>query len=223
MATATGLAATVLLSLLALLARARRGTGRSPQPVTGTAVSPDHAPAETPGASAETPVSDPAGPPGEAHPESLTAVLDSTSEEYLAWLADHHWPADEYLDLELEWRNEFASTELPGPPAGTEPRFPVLRDFADHGDLLDCSQPYQTPLCPQCRLRREDVWPCPKCGRLLHSTCGHGMRRRRPAHPYRTRATDPEAVTAEWICTGCRSIVGLDVDHDDEADDDLLR
>ncbi|MFB4314390.1 hypothetical protein [Actinomadura sp. 21ATH] len=173
MATATGLAATALLCLLVLLATARRR------------------------AEAARPPAAPAADGAAEHPESLTAVLDPGSEEYLAWLADHLWPADEYLDLELEWRNEYASTELP--------------------------EGYEEPLCPQCRLRREDVWPCPQCGRLLHSSCGHGMRRRRLAHPYRTHAPDPEAVIAEWICTGCLSIVGLDVDHGDEADDDLRR
>ncbi|GAA2417458.1 hypothetical protein GCM10010191_30100 [Actinomadura vinacea] len=179
MATATGLAASVLLGLLMLLATARREPGRSPTP----AITPAAAPAD--------------------HPESLTAVLEPDSEEYLAWLADHHWPADEYLDLELEWRNELAATELPDP--------------------FELTVPYETPQCPQCRLHREDVWPCPQCGRLLHSSCGHGMRRRRLAHPYRTQATNPEAVIAEWICTGCMSVVGLDVDHGDEADDDLRR
>ncbi|XVQ08536.1 hypothetical protein ACQP1W_39185 [Spirillospora sp. CA-255316] len=179
MATATGLAATVLLGLLTLLALARRGPGRSPAPATARAA-------------------------GDAdHPESLTAVLDPASEEYLAWLADHHWPADEYLDLEVEWRNELASTDLP--------------------DAFELTGQYEAPQCPQCLRHREDVWPCPQCGRLLHSTCGHGMRRRRLAHPYRTQATNPEAVIAEWICTGCMSIVGLDVDHGDEADDDLRR
>ena len=37
------------------------------------------------------------------HPESLTTVLGPGDEEYLAWLADHHWPRDEYLDLEHDW------------------------------------------------------------------------------------------------------------------------
>ncbi|RAY10693.1 hypothetical protein DPM19_34115 [Actinomadura craniellae] len=32
------------------------------------------------------------------YPESMTAVLDPADEEYLAWLADYHWPGDEYLD-----------------------------------------------------------------------------------------------------------------------------
>jgi hypothetical protein len=40
------------------------------------------------------------------HPESLTVVLDPHAEEYLAWLADHHWPGDEYLELEWAWRTE---------------------------------------------------------------------------------------------------------------------
>ena len=33
--------------------------------------------------------------PRDEHPESLTAVLAPGEEEYLAWLADHHWPGDE--------------------------------------------------------------------------------------------------------------------------------
>ncbi|WP_067796011.1 hypothetical protein [Actinomadura formosensis] len=131
------------------------------------------------------------------HPESLTAVLEPGDEEYLAWLADHHWPRDEYLDLEHEWLEELAF----GEPAGH----------------------YQSPLCPRCNLRREDVWPCPACGRLLHSSCGHGMRRRTVDRPYRTHATNSEAVIAEWICTGCTAVVGLDVDHGDEPDGGLLR
>src|SRR3569833_874104 len=28
------------------------------------------------------------------HPESMTANLAADTEEYLAWLADHHWPED---------------------------------------------------------------------------------------------------------------------------------
>lgn len=40
------------------------------------------------------------------HPESMTANLAADAEEYLAWLADHHWPEDEYLDLERGWRHE---------------------------------------------------------------------------------------------------------------------
>ncbi|WP_207945296.1 hypothetical protein [Actinomadura rubrisoli] len=132
----------------------------------------------------------------DVHPESLTAVLDPGDEEYLAWLADHHWPADEYLDLEHEWRGEL-----------------------DHGEP---AEHYESPMCPQCNQRREDVWPCPKCGRLLHSSCGHGMRRRWVERPYRTHGTNPEAVIAEWICIGCTSVVGLDVDHGDEPDGGLL-
>jgi hypothetical protein len=131
------------------------------------------------------------------HPESLTAVLDPGDEEYLAWLADHHWPSDEYLDLEHEWLGELEPAE----PAGV----------------------YESPLCPRCDLRREDVWPCPTCGRLLHPSCGHGMRRRAVERPYRTHGTNPEAVIAEWLCTGCASVVGLDVDHGDEPDEGLLR
>ncbi|WP_433337098.1 hypothetical protein [Spirillospora sp. CA-294931] len=169
MATATGLAASVLLGLLTLLAAARRGPGRPTQEIPAT----------------------------NAHPESLTAVLEPGAEEYLAWLADHHWPADEYLDLEQDWKVELATIEAP--------------------DL------HGTPLCPQCRLQREDVWPCPTCGRLLHSSCGHGMHRRRVNHPYRAHGINSEAVIAEWICTGCTSVVALDVDHGDEADDDLRR
>ncbi|MCP9955154.1 hypothetical protein [Actinomadura madurae] len=77
--------------------------------------------------------------PETGHPESLTAVLDPGDEEYLAWLADHHWPGDEYLDLENEWLTELEFGEP-----------------ADH---------YESPMCPRCNLRREDVWPCPTCGR----------------------------------------------------------
>ncbi|MBX6769910.1 MAG: hypothetical protein IRY90_22620 [Actinomadura rubrobrunea] len=44
----------------------------------------------------------PGAPDGiHGHPESMTAVLDPADEEYLAWLADHLWPEDEYLDVEL--------------------------------------------------------------------------------------------------------------------------
>ncbi|MEU5879058.1 hypothetical protein [Spirillospora sp. NPDC047279] len=40
-----------------------------------------------------------AAPPADgAYPESMTAELDPGDEEYLAWLADHLWPEDEYLD-----------------------------------------------------------------------------------------------------------------------------
>ncbi|MGI5163377.1 hypothetical protein ACQEU3_03385 [Spirillospora sp. CA-253888] len=141
--------------------------------------------------------SDSPDPDASGHPESLTAVLEPEAEEYLAWLADHHWPADEYLELEEHWRHEL--------------------------DPFDTPDPADIPLCPRCRLRREDVWPCPRCGRLLHSSCGHGMRRRRVDRPYPTRATDSEAVVAEWLCTGCASVVGLDVGHDDEPGGGLLR
>lgn len=175
MPTATGLAAAALLGLLTLLAAAWLATGRSPRLS-----------------------ADPAGPSGAPdadgsadHPESLTAVLNQDSEEYLAWLADHLWPGDEYLDLEQRWRAELDAGELP--------------------------EPYESPLCPQCRLRREDVWPCPHCGRLLHPSCGHGMRRRRVARPYQAQGAGSEAVIGEWICTGCRSVVGLDVAGGDEA------
>ncbi|WP_329521359.1 hypothetical protein [Spirillospora sp. NBC_01491] len=172
MPTATGLAAAALLGLLTLLAAARHGARRRPGPNGGPAPEPD------------------------GHPESLTAVLESGAEEYLAWLADHHWPGDEYLDLEQDWLHEF--------------------------DLAGIPDPADSPLCPQCGLRREDVWPCPQCGRLLHSSCGHGMRRRRVDRPYRTHGSNPEAVIAEWLCTGCTSVVGLDVDHGDEAGGGLL-
>jgi len=178
MATATGLATAVLLGLLTLTAGALASlrpafarSGATTAPATGNS--------------------------GGGHPESLTAVLEPGAEEYLAWLADHHWPTDEYLDLELEWANELGSSEAP--------------------DLSEI------PPCPQCHRRREDVWPCPQCGRLLHSSCGHGMRRRRVDKPYHTHGANSEAVIAEWICTGCTSVVGLDVDHGDEAGDDLFR
>ncbi|MEU5879055.1 hypothetical protein [Spirillospora sp. NPDC047279] len=184
MPTATGFLAAVLLGLLALLALpavVRRGSGGSPR---------------NPRAEADT-ISPATVSTGAEHPESLTAVLEPGDEEYLAWLADHHWPGDEYLDLELEWLNELGGLESP--------------------DLT------AAPPCPRCERRREDVWPCPQCGRLLHSSCGHGMRRRRVEQPYRTHGTNSEAVIAEWVCTGCTTVVGLDVDRGDEADDDLLR
>ncbi|MEW2355988.1 hypothetical protein [Spirillospora sp. NPDC029432] len=38
-------------------------------------------------------------PPG-PYPESMTAELEPWEEEYLACLADHLWPEDEYLDQE---------------------------------------------------------------------------------------------------------------------------
>ncbi|GLW66166.1 hypothetical protein Arub01_44100 [Actinomadura rubrobrunea] len=175
MATATGMAAAALLGLLTLLAAAWLATGRAPRP--------SAAPAGAAG---------PADAPRAAdHPESLSTALANDCEEYLAWLADHLWPDDEYLDLEREWRDELGAGDLPAP--------------------------YESPLCPHCRLRREDVWPCPHCGRLLHPTCGHGMRRRRVDRPYLTYGTGSEAVVGEWICTGCRSVVGLDVAGGDET------
>lgn len=119
------------------------------------------------------------------YPESMTTNLASDAEEYLAWLADHHWPDDEYLDLERSWRDEF--------------------------DMLD-----GYPSCPGCRRHSRDIWPCHECGLLMHSGCGHGMRRRKIAKPYRTRDMGSESVVAEWICNRCTSVVGLDVDRGDE-------
>ncbi|WP_116025264.1 hypothetical protein [Thermomonospora umbrina] len=121
------------------------------------------------------------------YPESMTEVLEPDAEEYLAWLADRHWPADEYLDMEREWREEYDPAGLP-----------------------------EAHRCPGCQERGEDVWPCRMCGLLLHSGCGHGMRRRRVHRPYQTRDMQAEAVIAEWICTNCSSVVGLDLDHDPE-------
>ncbi|MCP2339528.1 hypothetical protein [Actinomadura rupiterrae] len=159
------LAVIVIAGLLALLASLRRAAPR-PRP---SAAPEESAP--------------------EGHPESLTAELEPGAEEYLAWLADHHWPADDYLDLEQQWRHELG--------------------------LLDLTE---VPHCPSCLLRREDVWPCPRCGALLHSSCGHGMRRRPVAQPYHALGLgdEPEAVIAEWICTGCASVVGLDVENDSD-------
>ncbi|GAA2073363.1 hypothetical protein GCM10009780_06540 [Actinomadura alba] len=126
----------------------------------------------------------------DGHPESLTATLEPAAEEYLAWLADHHWPNDEYLDLEHDWEFGLDTT---GPPA---------------------ERPSAEPsACPRCLRPDEDVWPCRTCARLLHSACGHGMRRRLVFPPYRTRDMQSEAVIAEWICTDCSSVVALDVDH----------
>jgi hypothetical protein len=124
------------------------------------------------------------GPYG--HPESMTAHLASGAEEYLAWLADHHWPDDEYLDLERGWQAEIDGTYEDG------------------------------PVCPGCRRPGHDVWPCHECGMLMHSTCGYGMRRRKIARPYRTRDMSSESVIAEWRCNRCTSVVGLDVDRGDE-------
>lgn len=130
----------------------------------------------------------PAGAARTGHPESMTAVLEPGAEEYLAWLADHHWPADEYLDLEREWQTEL-----------------------DSADAL--AGPVRAPACPACHQEGEDVWPCRMCGQVLHSACGHGMRRRRVARPYRTRDMNAEAVIAEWLCTSCSSVVALDTDE----------
>jgi rubredoxin len=123
------------------------------------------------------------------YPESMTAHLAADAEEYLAWLADHHWPDDEYLDLENGWRVEYDPFDR-----GTE----------------GC------PVCPGCSLPGRDVWPCPECGMLVHSSCGYGMKRRKIAKPYRTRDMGSESVIAEWRCNRCASVVGLDVDRGDE-------
>jgi hypothetical protein len=122
------------------------------------------------------------------HPESMTANLAAEAEEYLAWLADHHWPDDEYLDLERAWQADL------DPPGG-------------HDDQ---------PVCPGCRRPGHDVWPCHECGLTMHSSCGYGMRRRKIAKPYRTRDMGSESVIAEWLCERCASVVGLDVDRGDE-------
>lgn len=119
------------------------------------------------------------------YPESLTAALDPEDEEYLAWLADQCWPEDEYLDLEEEWREEL--------------------------DLGTSAEVSSRVACPGCHREGLDVWPCRSCGQLLHAACGNGMRQRL-VRPYRTRDMDGEAVVAEWICTGCSSIVGLDTE-----------
>src|SRR5262245_50994286 len=78
------------------------------------------------------------------HPESMTAHLAGDAEEYLAWLADHHWPEDEYLELEHGWRVDL------------DP----LSGYDDH------------PVCPGCRQPGSDVWPCHECGLRMHSGCG---------------------------------------------------
>lgn len=127
----------------------------------------------------------------DGHPESLTATLEPAAEEYLAWLADHHWPNDEYLELEHDWE--------PFRPEPSTPAYP-------HGEP-------EPSACPRCLCPGEDVWPCRTCARLLHSACGHGMLRRPVSPPYRTRDMQSEAVIAEWICTDCSSVVALDVDH----------
>jgi hypothetical protein len=122
------------------------------------------------------------------HPESMTANLAADAEEYLAWLADHHWPEDEYLDLERGWRSDLD-------PVGA---------YDDR------------PVCPGCHRHGDDVWPCHECGLMMHSSCGYGMRRKKIAKPYRTRDMGTESVIAEWRCNRCESIVGLDVDRGDE-------
>lgn len=124
---------------------------------------------------------------GRRYPESMTAHLAAGAEEYLAWLADHHWPDDEYLDLERGWRVD-----------------------------LDPLTAYDEPVCPGCRRPGHDVWPCHECGLMMHSTCGYGMRRRKISKPYRTRDMGAESVIAEWLCERCASVVGLDVDRGDE-------
>jgi hypothetical protein len=125
---------------------------------------------------------------GWGHPESMTAHLASESEEYLAWLADHHWPDDEYLDLERGWQAELD-------PAGS---------YEDG------------PVCPGCHRPGHDVWPCHECGMTMHAACRYGMRRTKIARPYRTRDMSTESVVAEWRCNRCTSVVGLDVDRGDE-------
>jgi hypothetical protein len=134
------------------------------------------------------------------HPESLTAVLDPGAEEYLAWLADHHWPFDEYLELERGW--------LPDSDRQVD---------LDWQTGLETYEPAPVrSTCPRCLRHSDDVWPCWTCGRLLHSACGHGLRRRSVRRPYRTRDMNAEAVTAEWICTDCSCVVGLDVERGDD-------
>jgi hypothetical protein len=125
------------------------------------------------------------GDAADGYPESMTAHLAADAEEYLAWLADHHWPDDEYMELEPGWRS-------------------------DSDDAHPC------PMCPGCRRPGQDVWPCHECGMLVHAGCGHGMRRRKIARPYRTRDMGSEVVVAEWRCKHCASVVGLDVDHGDD-------
>lgn len=115
------------------------------------------------------------------YPESLTAVLEPESEEYLAWLADHLWPDDDYFEIEREFETTLS--------------------------------------CPSCQSSGEDIWPCRVCGQTLHAACGCGMRRRRVAKPYRTPDMASETVIAEWICTQCSTIVGLDVDDEETGSD----
>jgi hypothetical protein len=141
---------------------------------------------------------EPLGRPGPlGYPESLSATLEPEAEAYLAWLADHHWPADEYLGLERDWRMELG------------------QDIGEEAGHADGHSP-----CPGCLGPGYDVWPCRTCARLLHASCGHGMRRRQVAEPYRTRDMGPEAVIAEWVCTNCSSVVALDVDSPSAESDD---
>jgi hypothetical protein len=140
----------------------------------------------------------PPEPLRQGHPESMTAVLEGGAEEYLARLAYELWPEDEYLDLEEDWRAELGPADEP------------YDHEHEHEDA------HNRAACPRCRTRGADVWPCLGCGRLLHSACGHGMRRRPVAEPYRTQDMGYEAVVAEWVCVGCSSVVALDVGHGDE-------
>lgn len=145
-----------------------------------------------------------APPEPDVYPESLTAVLGRDEEAYLAWLADHHWPDDEYLALEEDWAADAApeGPVAPAPPASS-------LSPAD---------------CPRCRQPADDAWPCHTCGRTLHASCGLGMHRRRLDRPYRTPDMRDESVTAEWVCTGCRTVIGLDVEHDGgEAGGEMCR
>ncbi|MGH3390386.1 MAG: hypothetical protein ACRDOO_16080, partial [Actinomadura sp.] len=148
----------------------------------------------------------------EEHPESLTAVLDPAAEEYLAWLADHHWPFDEYLDLERGWRSDVDRHAARGGQTDLDRQ--VDRDCQAGLEAYEPAPIRST--CPQCLRHSDDVWPCWTCGRLLHSACGHGLRRRSVRRPYRTRDMNAEAVTAEWICTDCSCVVGLDVERGDD-------
>ncbi|MCP2339532.1 hypothetical protein [Actinomadura rupiterrae] len=47
------------------------------------------------------------------YPESMTAELDPGDEEYLAWLADHLWPEDEYLEENPSPRDESDGGPIP--------------------------------------------------------------------------------------------------------------
>lgn len=61
------------------------------------------------------------GGPGCGHPESMTAHLSGDAEEYLAWLADHHWPDDEYLDIDPGWQGDVDPFERPVCPGCRRP------------------------------------------------------------------------------------------------------